>query len=125
MKVFDIEKAKEGAAVCTRDGKKARIICFDRDHCKGLPIIALVREHDNGDELVKTYNKYGAYTGPEGDSYDLMMAPVKKKVWINFYKTAADNIISDQLTWDSKDDAVKNSMGNGGWIGAYEVEVEL
>ena len=125
MKAFDINMARQGAPVCTRNGKKARIICFDRDYHNDLPIVALVREHDNGDELVKTYNKYGGYTGPEGNSYDLMMAPVKKKVWINFYKTAADNIISDQLTWDSKDDALKNSMEHPEWIGAHEVEVEI
>ena len=123
MKVFDINMARQGAAVCTRNGNKARIICFDRKHSNRSPIIALVEIE--GEEYVKAYTEDGAYTGMEDFIYDLMMAPVKKKVWINFYKTANGNIISDQLTWDSKDDAVKNSMGNGGWIGAYEVEVEL
>ena len=43
----------------------------------------------------------------------------------NVDETNADNIISDQLTWDSKDDALKNSMEHHEWIGAYEVEVEI
>lgn len=30
MKEFDLEKAKAGHPVCTRNGNKARIICFDR-----------------------------------------------------------------------------------------------
>lgn len=30
LKEFDIEAAKAGKPVCTRDGRKARIICFDR-----------------------------------------------------------------------------------------------
>ena len=126
MNVFDIEKAKEGAAVCTRNGKKARIICFDRDYCNDLQIIALVKEDDSRNELVKIYNKHGVYTGPEGDSYDLMMAPVKKKVWINFYKTEYNNILSDQITWDSKKEAEQNKGVKAlGWIGAYEIEVEI
>lgn len=29
LKPFDIQKAREGKPVCTRDGRKARIICFD------------------------------------------------------------------------------------------------
>lgn len=32
MKNFDLEAAKREAAVCTRDGRNARIIAFD---CKG------------------------------------------------------------------------------------------
>lgn len=123
MKVFDINMARQGAAVCTRNGNKARIICFDRKHSNRSPIIALVEIE--GEEYVKAYTEDGAYTGMEDFIYDLMMAPVRKKVWANFYKTAACNIVSDQLTWDSKDDAVKNSMEHPEWIGAYEVEVEI
>ena len=40
LKPFDIQKAREGKPVCTRDGRKARIICFNR---KGdMPITALI-----------------------------------------------------------------------------------
>ena len=43
VKPFDLQKAKAGKPVCTRDGRKARIICFD---AKGtFPIIALVDEN--------------------------------------------------------------------------------
>lgn len=31
MKEFDLEKAKAGHPVCTRDGHEARILCFDRE----------------------------------------------------------------------------------------------
>lgn len=123
MKSFDFEKAKQGAPVCTKGGNEARIICFDREHSNESPIIALVKI--KGEEYVKAYTKDGIYTGMEDCGYDLMMAPVKKKVWINLYKTAAYNIVSDQLTWDSKDDAVKNSLEHTGWLGAYEIEVEM
>ena len=40
MKPFDLEAAKRGAAVCTRDGSCVRIVCTD---CRGEdPIVALV-----------------------------------------------------------------------------------
>lgn len=40
FKPFDLKKAKKGKPVCTRDGRKARIICFDRDW--DARIVALV-----------------------------------------------------------------------------------
>ena len=40
LKPFDIQKAREGKPVCTRDGRNVRIICFD---AKGdYPIVALI-----------------------------------------------------------------------------------
>ena len=83
MKPFDIELAKQGKPVCTRDGRKARIICFDRkgDIC---PIIALVEE--NGMEVTKSYDENGRANYKNGDNYDLMMLPEKKEMWINIYK---------------------------------------
>ena len=42
FKPFDLEQAKAGKPVCTRDGRKARIICFDTKTLGDYPIIALV-----------------------------------------------------------------------------------
>lgn len=81
MKPFDIEKAKAGHPVCTRDGRKARIICFD---VKGddYPIIALI--DDGESEYTRYYNKKGK-TEDYPDGYDLMMATEKRTGWINIY----------------------------------------
>ena len=60
LKPFDIQKAREGKPVCTRDGRKARIICFNR---KGdMPITALITNkdiEDNDTEEVHFYYKDG------------------------------------------------------------------
>ena len=40
LRPFDLEAAKAGKPVCTRDGRKARIICFDAKCNK--PIVALI-----------------------------------------------------------------------------------
>ena len=82
LKPFDLEAAKAGKPVFTRDGRKARIICFDTkgDPC---PIIALVEE--NGIESAYHYDKNGqnAYNKSK---LDLMMLPEKKEGWVNVYK---------------------------------------
>ena len=85
LKPFDIQKAKEGKPVCTRDGRKARIICFD---AKGTyPIIALVPDPDiEGEEIPFCYTNDGFYNNPDYESnHDLMMLPEKKEGWVNIY----------------------------------------
>lgn len=41
FKPFDLEQAKAGKPVCTRDGRKARIICFDLKN-GNHPIVAAI-----------------------------------------------------------------------------------
>ena len=70
MKEFNLELAKAGHPVCTRDGKPARIICFD---AKGsYPIVALL--YNNDEEFVRTFTNEGFYSTGEESDYDLMMA---------------------------------------------------
>ena len=57
LKPFDLEAAKAGKPVCTRDGRKARIICFDTINKGNYPIIALLE--DKGCEAIFYYNKDG------------------------------------------------------------------
>ena len=87
LKPFDIQKAREGKPVCTRDGHKARIICFDRKlYHDGVnyPIVALVYDNDN--ELIYTFTKDGLYIENEEDDDDLMMLPEKKEGWVNIVR---------------------------------------
>lgn len=62
LKTFNLEAAKAGKPVCTRDGRKARIICFDfRDADEICCIIAAV---DYGEaEKIHYYDLYGKYRG--------------------------------------------------------------
>mgnify|MGYP003178259889 FL=1 len=69
MKPFDLEAAKRGAAVCTRDGSCVRIVCTD---CRGEdPIVALV-DYETGED-VSTYNSRGRYHGSADSDLDLFM----------------------------------------------------
>lgn len=60
MKNFDLEAAKRGAAVCTRDGKQARIVCLDADNPLFI-IIALVRDTSSGKVTPQSYRDDGGW----------------------------------------------------------------
>lgn len=86
LKDFDLEAAKQGKPVCTRDGCKARIICFD---AKGKqPIIALLEREKTDEEIIQTYSMNGRYYEfRKEDPRDLMMLPEKKEGWVNVYRS--------------------------------------
>ena len=88
LKPFNLEAAKAGKPVCTRDGRKARIICFDKKYIR--PIVALVDHWDEADEevegIIECHND-GYYNCREIPSpNDLMMLPEKKEGWVNIYE---------------------------------------
>ena len=85
LKPFDLKAAKAGKPVCTRDGRKARIICFDfRDVEEICCLIAAV---DYGEaEKIYYYDSCGKYRGGDSSKYDLMMLPEKKEGWVNVYQ---------------------------------------
>ena len=83
FKPFDLEAAKAGKPVCTRDGRKARIICFDAKCNK--PIVALI--YDCNKETVLQYLENGRFFVDQIDKYDLMMFTRKKEGWVNVYKS--------------------------------------
>ena len=83
LKPFDLKAAKAGKPVCTRDGAKARIICFDAK--SDAPIIALITA-DDGTEITFDYLSDGTFFNSENPDNDLMMLPEKKEGWVNVYK---------------------------------------
>jgi len=44
MRQFNLEEAKAGKPVCTLDGRKVRILCFDRKNCNPSSIVGLIEE---------------------------------------------------------------------------------
>ena len=87
MKPFDINLAKQGHPVCTRDGRPARVICWDCKNHIGeddTPIVALVQLSDGG-EYPYCYYENGLFTDRHTDKRDLMMASVKHEGWTHIY----------------------------------------
>lgn len=103
LKPFDLEAAKAGKPVCTRDGRKARIICFDAKCDK--PIVALI--YDCNKETVFQYLKSGRFFVDQIDRYDLMMLPEKKEGWVNVYNSLGVITFSHN-PYDTKEEAMKD-----------------
>jgi hypothetical protein len=82
MKPFNLERAKAGDPVITRDGLKVRILCFDRKWFGEDTILGLASKNEEL-ELPAIWNLSGESIDGSGDN--LFMAPVKKEGWINIW----------------------------------------
>lgn len=73
-KAFDIEKAKAGAKVVTRNGNKVRILCYDNTDIR-YPIVAVVYDKDSNSIYDYTaYTANGKYMNDSVDNdYDLLI----------------------------------------------------
>lgn len=67
---FDIEKAKAGAKVETREGRPVRIVCYDKKP-EAYPILALVTDKDS--EYPIAYKADGRYNHLPESPQDLMI----------------------------------------------------
>lgn len=119
LKPFDLEAAKAGKPVCTRDGRKARIICFDAKCNK--PIVALI--YDCNKETVLQYLENGRFFVDQIDKYDLMMFPQKKEGWINIY-TSYDGIETGISVYETKEIAKKGVDNSVSYLGTIKIEWE-
>lgn len=66
---FDIEKAKQGAKVVTRDGHDVRILCYDR-HSDIYPIVAVVQIEDSREDEIISYTNDGKYFNDDDETGD-------------------------------------------------------
>lgn len=105
FKPFDLEAAKAGKPVCTRDGRRARIICWDK---KGnYPIVALIQDNENS-EHIEYYTENGIFSNGGNDkNRDLMMLPQKKEGWVNVYNSLGVITFSHN-PFDTKEEAMKD-----------------
>lgn len=72
MKPFNLEEAKAGKPVCTRDGRRVEILSFDNPN-NGYPILARVFSY-NTDYVDFCYNQEGHFFNDNREfGADLMM----------------------------------------------------
>ncbi len=122
MKPFNLEEAKAGKPVCSRDGKPARIICFDRK--SSFPIVANIEDH--GIEITQAYGVKGNVL-PQGESsWDLMMVSKKKQGWINLYRSEVSGALAEgELVYPTKEKALNEyDVYDGDYIGTFPIEWE-
>ena len=109
MKPFDLEKAKAGHPVCTRDGKDVRIICWDRKFGK-YPIVALVFDED-GEEYFGSYTEEGYLIADCKRSGDLLLKDKNRVAWTNIYHDGMGNPYNDEL-FESEGEAKTKARKN-------------
>ena len=102
LKPFNLEAAKAGNPVCTRDGRKARIICFDLKN-EEYPIVAAIGNDSSETLLCYTINGEIIKGNYKSDK-DLMMLSEKKEGWVNVYSNCLGG------PYGSKECALKQKM---------------
>lgn len=101
MKPFDLEKAKSGDKVCTRDGKEARFLGVIKNSV--YPVIAVYVDLD-GEECVEAYTPEGHVSLCGEDECDLVM-DASNAGYINIFK---DNICGGKI-WRTREEAESNA----------------
>lgn len=118
MKPFDLEAAKRGEPIVTRDGREAKFIAHVPE--LNFPVLVLL------DVGLWQARKDG--TSNVGVHVDLFMAPKKRTVWVNLYPPKRNGVGITGVYWcDSEDEADKqNDTYPDARIGgkAYPVEIE-
>ena len=104
LKEFDLEAAKAGKPVCTRDGRKAIFLTTLSN--KNFPVVAIVS--CGQEENVYQYDINGV-CDEHDDNLDLMMLPERKEGWINIYNADTTFYYADGRVFETKDEAVQEA----------------
>ncbi|WP_042298993.1 hypothetical protein [Paraburkholderia kururiensis] len=123
MKPFDLEAAKRGEPLVTRDGRKAVFIAhvpeFDKAHrvvCRIERIASPVTYYEDGRAL---------HREPNGS--DLFMAPKKQTVYLNVYGNSGlfAQRNNSAAVFQTKADAQINADNNAAGIVVRAVPIEI
>lgn len=104
MKPFDLELAKAGYPVCTRDGRKARVLCYDFKQNEEYPILVAV-ENKDGKECALLYSNDGISEMYKSSNNELVMFSEKKEGWVNVYKKEKNRYVRG--IFPNKDEAIR------------------
>lgn len=119
LRPFNLEEAKAGKPVVTRDGRKVRLFCFD---LVGDDAVAGAVTIGEGKEDATSWTLEGRYISRlEEHARDLLMAPVEKTVWVNVYRNKNEDRSCDvSITggYESKASAL-DGHSNCGYIGTF------
>jgi len=114
MKPFDLEAAKRGEPIVTRDGREAKFIAYVPEVDKDMRVIFRV-----GKELWSVPDN--GKIREEGKGHvDLFMAPKKRIVWLNFYPNSTSAAVHDTEERADRYAVGKERIGGK----AYPVEIE-
>lgn len=121
---FDIDKAKAGEPVITREGRPVKILCFDRKH--NTPIVGLITRNNGAilTDILCSWDRRGfVYSGVLPDCNDLFHPP--DEMWVNVVlrKTLFGHKLAMPRIFKSKQDAKDHPAGN--WEGTLREQYRL
>lgn len=121
MKPFDLEAAKAGKPLVTRDGRKVT----DFKHFETMAGNEVCIAVFDGGEY-EWYKKNGRYLLHDEHRNDLFMAPEEVTVWVNVYKSQSNStgFKAGEYTYESKEKA-EQRKANENYIGVFPLTVKL
>ena len=85
MKPFDLEAAKRGEPICTRDGRDVKFIAHVPETMPHFRLIVLIKD------CINFFPETGIAATTGNCVSDLFMKPKKKTVWVNLYRKGTAN----------------------------------
>lgn len=125
MEKFNIELAKQGYPVQTRDGRPVRIVCYDVKDYHKFNLLALVL-NENEYENHEYYNEDGVCDS-ECRHLDLVMANVKRTGWINLFRDERGGFTrlpGSGIIHDSKEAALYSVDNDPNYVTTIKIEWE-
>lgn len=122
LKPFDLEAAIQGKPVCTRDGRKARIVCFDAEGGKPLIVLSKI----DGKEVILRYTEKGQsdyYHSPTPREDDLMMLIEKGSGYVNVLSDYENRFV-DSTIYSTPEEARRNGEDKDYYIATVRIEWE-
>ena len=125
MKQFNLEEYLKNPSrkVVTRDGRKVRILCTDREDLD-FPIITLIKKKLGGGEVLYAHTKDGLYCNTCSTIHDLFFAPEKHEGWINIYRNEDEDYYKGMVIFSSKEDAIEKGRRFSDYITTTKIEWE-
>ena len=125
---FDLEQAKAGKPIITRDGRKARILAFDLQDTR-YPICAAVTvptPSGGTKESVCTYTLDGYYSVSHLSDYDLHMLVTQtmKTGYVNIYRDNYDDhaIVKYGRVYETEEEAIHHLDKTSRYLGTSPVQ---
>lgn len=109
MKPFNLEEAKAGEPLITREGESVKFICVEPDAHEDTRLLVL----RNGRVLPLYID--GTYNGPQAkftSSGDVFMAPKKRTLWCNVYRGSASHYDSEE---EANNHGLPSRLGGKAW----------
>lgn len=126
MKPFNLEAAKAGKPLITRDGRRAKFLAHVPEATESHQVVIFVE----GGRRPNGYYENGSYLEDEEADTDLFMAPEKVSGWVNLYQRDKGEVATSRnRIHPSKEiaeySAVTTCSAVEKYLGAVFVEIEV